>query len=84
MTIPAMWSNITEQIEQGTWVENIHEYISLRVVPKSQIDPDLLGIVFFNITNFTASSMTLNVTFAHPFQISFDPLETDMLELEIL
>jgi len=58
--------------------------VSLRVIHYSQIDPDQFEISYFNITNFTASSMTLNVTFAHPDMISFDPLETDKLELEIL
>lgn len=54
------------------------------MVPYSEIDPKQLEIMYFNITNFTVSSMTLKITFAHPYMISFDPLETDYLDLEIL
>jgi len=84
MHVPANWTNISGQVENGTWNETIELYLVLEVENNSNIVDHLLHIFYFNLTEFTPRTMTLQLNFSNPEYISNDQILKDRLIVKVL
>jgi len=84
MHVPSNWTNISGQVEDGTWNETIEEFVRLEVENYSGVDDHWLNIVYFNLTDFTPTMMTFQVHFSNAELISNDPVLKDRLLVEIM
>jgi len=84
MHVPQNWTEIPEQVDNGTYNETCENYLELEVENNSNVDEDLLEIESCTITNFTQTRMTLQVNFSSPEYISYDSLSKDRLFVKVL
>ena len=64
MTVPSMYANVSQRRFEPDYNETIHEFISLKVISGvDDLNPNRTSIVKFNLTDFQASFIQLQVEF---------------------
>lgn len=82
--IPEYFLNLTLRQETHNYTEIIQNIIGLKVNPYKNGKGDTYDILQYNLTDFEADHIVINVTFKYPNLITQNLVTPDQLEAQIL